>query len=74
MLDVGTNVTVIITRLVSMLIHSSQGKGFAGVMKRHNFGGLEATHGVSISHRSHGSTGHVKIRVRYLRVRKWLVT
>ena len=33
------------------------GKGFAGVMKRHNFGGLRATHGVSISHRSHGSTG-----------------
>lgn len=33
------------------------GKGFAGVMKRHNFGGLRATHGVSVSHRSHGSTG-----------------
>ena len=33
------------------------GKGFAGVMKRHNFGGLRASHGVSISHRSHGSTG-----------------
>ena len=36
---------------------TSIGKGFAGAMKRHNFGGLEATHGVSISHRSHGSTG-----------------
>ncbi len=36
---------------------TSVGKGFAGVMKRHNFKGLEATHGVSISHRSHGSTG-----------------
>ncbi|GAA4216046.1 50S ribosomal protein L3 [Sagittula sp. NFXS13] len=35
----------------------SIGKGFAGGMKRHNFGGLRATHGVSISHRSHGSTG-----------------
>ena len=35
----------------------SIGKGFAGVMKRHNFGGLRASHGVSISHRSHGSTG-----------------
>lgn len=35
----------------------SIGKGFAGAMKRHNFAGLEATHGVSISHRSHGSTG-----------------
>jgi large subunit ribosomal protein L3 len=33
------------------------GKGFAGCMKRHNFKGLEASHGVSISHRSHGSTG-----------------
>src|SRR6056300_1498689 len=33
------------------------GKGFAGVMKSHNFGGLRATHGVSVSHRSHGSTG-----------------
>jgi len=33
------------------------GKGFQGVMKRHNFAGLRATHGVSISHRSHGSTG-----------------
>lgn len=36
---------------------TSIGKGFAGVMKRHNFAGLEASHGVSISHRSHGSTG-----------------
>jgi large subunit ribosomal protein L3 len=35
----------------------SIGKGFAGAMKRHNFGGLSASHGVSISHRSHGSTG-----------------
>ena len=33
------------------------GKGFAGPMKRHNFSGLRATHGVSVSHRSHGSTG-----------------
>ena len=36
---------------------TSMGKGFAGPMKRWNFGGLRATHGVSISHRSHGSTG-----------------
>jgi large subunit ribosomal protein L3 len=36
---------------------TSIGKGFAGSMKRHNFGGLRATHGVSVSHRSHGSTG-----------------
>jgi large subunit ribosomal protein L3 len=36
----------------------SIGKGFAGSMKRHNFGGLRATHGVSVPHRSHGSTGN----------------
>lgn len=40
------------------VIGVSIGKGFAGAMKRHNFGGLRATHGVSISHRSHGSTGN----------------
>ncbi|MEQ8165779.1 MAG: 50S ribosomal protein L3, partial [Alphaproteobacteria bacterium] len=37
---------------------TSIGKGFSGAMKRHNFAGLEATHGVSVSHRSHGSTGN----------------
>ncbi|MDB5380233.1 MAG: ribosomal protein [Rubritepida sp.] len=37
---------------------TSKGKGFAGAMKRWNFSGLEASHGVSISHRSHGSTGN----------------
>ena len=36
----------------------SIGKGFAGAMKRHNFSGLRASHGVSVSHRSHGSTGN----------------
>ena len=36
----------------------SAGKGFAGAMKRHNFAGLRASHGVSISHRAHGSTGN----------------
>jgi large subunit ribosomal protein L3 len=40
------------------VIGTSIGKGFAGAMKRHNFAGLEASHGVSISHRSHGSTGN----------------
>jgi large subunit ribosomal protein L3 len=39
------------------VVGTTIGKGFAGVMKRHNFGGLRATHGVSVSHRSHGSTG-----------------
>ena len=36
---------------------TTKGKGFAGAMKRHNFGGMRATHGVSVSHRAHGSTG-----------------
>ena len=36
---------------------TSIGKGFAGAMKRHNFAGLRASHGVSVSHRAHGSTG-----------------
>jgi large subunit ribosomal protein L3 len=44
-------------QLVDVAGHT-QGKGFAGAMKRWNFGGLRATHGVSISHRSHGSTGN----------------
>ncbi len=39
------------------VIGTSIGKGFAGAMKRHNFGGMRATHGVSITHRAHGSTG-----------------
>ena len=39
------------------VVGTTQGKGFAGAMKRHNFSGLRASHGVSVSHRSHGSTG-----------------
>jgi large subunit ribosomal protein L3 len=39
------------------VVGQSIGKGFAGVMKKYNFAGLEATHGVSVAHRSHGSTG-----------------
>lgn len=39
------------------VVGNTIGKGFAGAMKRHNFRGLEASHGVSVSHRSHGSTG-----------------
>ncbi len=39
------------------VVGTTMGKGFAGVMKRWNFAGLEASHGVSVSHRSHGSTG-----------------
>ena len=37
---------------------TSKGRGFAGAMKRHNFGGMRASHGVSVSHRAHGSTGN----------------
>lgn len=44
-------------QLVDACCATSIGKGFAGAMKRHHFHGLRATHGVSISHRSHGSTG-----------------
>ena len=40
------------------VVGTSIGKGFAGAMKRHNFAGLEASHGISVSHRSHGSTGN----------------
>jgi large subunit ribosomal protein L3 len=40
------------------VVGTSIGKGFAGAMKRHNFAGLRASHGVSVSHRSHGSTGN----------------
>ena len=59
LLEVGTtlNVTHFSTDQYVDATSKSIGKGFAGVMKRHNFGGLRASHGVSISHRSHGSTG-----------------
>ncbi len=58
-LDVGTKLNVDHFKVDQFIdaISYSIGKGFAGVMKRHNFGGLRASHGVSISHRSHGSTG-----------------
>ena len=50
------------------------GKGFAGGMKRWNFSGLRASHGVSVSHRAHGSTGQTKIQEKSLKEKKWLVT
>ena len=58
-LEVGTKLNVDHFKVDQFIDVSSisVGKGFAGVMKRHNFGGLRASHGVSISHRSHGSTG-----------------
>ncbi len=48
------------------------GKGFAGVMKRYNFAGLRATHGVSVSHRSHGSTGQRQDPGKVFKNKKWL--
>lgn len=59
MLEVGRQISInhfIVGQLID-ISGVSIGKGFAGAMKRHNFGGLEASHGVSLTHRSHGSTG-----------------
>lgn len=60
LLDVGAEIAAdhfINGQLVDVTGHT-QGKGFAGAMKRWGFGGMRATHGVSISHRAHGSTGN----------------
>jgi len=59
LIDIGAELTAdhFIAGQFVDVVGTSIGKGFAGAMKRHNFGGLRATHGVSISHRSHGSTG-----------------
>lgn len=51
-----SNVGMFANQLIDV-VGTSIGKGFSGVMKRHNFAGLEASHGVSVSHRSGGSTG-----------------
>ena len=60
LLDVGAELSAdhfVAGQLVDITGHT-QGKGFAGAMKRWGFGGMRATHGVSISHRAHGSTGN----------------
>ncbi len=59
LLDVGTEITVehFVPGQRVDVTGTSIGKGFAGVMKRHNFGGHRASHGNSITHRAHGSTG-----------------
>ena len=59
LLNVGDEITAdhFVNGQLVDVVGTSIGKGFAGAMKRHNFGGLRASHGVSISHRSHGSTG-----------------
>jgi large subunit ribosomal protein L3 len=59
LIDVGAEITAdhyLAGQFVD-IAGTSSGKGFQGAMKRHNFGGLRASHGVSVSHRSHGSTG-----------------
>ena len=60
LVDVGAEITAdhFVPGQFVDAIGTSKGKGFAGAMKRWNFGGLRASHGVSISHRSHGSTGN----------------
>jgi large subunit ribosomal protein L3 len=60
LVDVGTELSAahFIAGQFVDVTGTSIGKGFAGVMKRHNFKGLRASHGVSVSHRSHGSTGN----------------
>jgi large subunit ribosomal protein L3 len=60
LLDVGATITAdhFVAGQYVDISGVTQGKGFAGAMKRWNFGGLRATHGVSVSHRSHGSTGN----------------
>jgi large subunit ribosomal protein L3 len=59
MIDVGAEITAdhFVPGQFVDVTGTSIGKGFAGVIKRHHFSGLRATHGVSVSHRSHGSTG-----------------
>ncbi len=59
LLDIGTEITVehFVPGQRVDITGTSIGKGFAGVMKRHNFGGHRASHGNSITHRAHGSTG-----------------
>jgi large subunit ribosomal protein L3 len=60
LLEVGAEISVahFVPGQFVDVIGTTIGKGFAGSMKRWNFGGLRATHGVSVSHRSHGSTGN----------------
>ncbi|MDJ0685563.1 MAG: 50S ribosomal protein L3 [Alphaproteobacteria bacterium] len=59
LIDVGSELTAdhFVAGQKVDVVGTSIGKGFAGAMKRHNFAGLRASHGVSISHRAHGSTG-----------------
>jgi len=60
LIDVGAELTTdhFVAGQFVDVVGTTIGKGFAGVMKRHHFAGLRASHGVSVSHRSHGSTGN----------------
>jgi large subunit ribosomal protein L3 len=70
--DVGAEITAahFVTGQKVDVSGTSIGKGFAGAMKRHNFAGLEASHGVSISHRAHGSTGQCQYPGRVFKGKK----
>jgi large subunit ribosomal protein L3 len=57
LINFNTIESYIINSYVDITTDQTKGKGFAGVMKRYNFGGMEASHGVSVTHRSHGATG-----------------
>ncbi len=59
LVDVGAEITAdhFVSGQYVDVVGTSIGKGFAGAIKRHNFGGMRASHGVSVSHRAHGSTG-----------------
>jgi len=76
LIDIGAELTAghfVAGQLVDVT-GTTIGKGFAGAIKRHNFGGLRATHGVSVSHRSHGSTVPTRTRAASGRASAWLVT
>lgn len=72
MIEVGSELTAdhfVAGQLVDVT-GTSKGKGFAGAMKRHNFGGMRASHGVSVSHRAHGSTGQCQFPGRVFKGKK----
>src|SRR5947208_171953 len=72
LLDIGAHISAdhFIPGQMVDVVGVTQGKGFAGAMKRWGFSGLRATHGVSVSHRSHGSTGQRHDRVKVYKNKK----
>ena len=74
LLDIGSDVAPSFIVGDKVCVQSkSTGKGFAGAMKRHNFKGMRASHGVSISHRAHGSTGQNQNPGKVFKGKKWQV-